>query len=291
MDVELLKTFIELYQTRHFGKTAENLHLTTAGVSSRIKLLEEQLNSQLFTRERNNIQPTAAGSALLSYAKTILENWDNAIQLITDQNSNLNVLKILASPGIWDSSSSSWINQLLTNDVSLQLELETLNSKSAFQRILDGKADLYLSIESFSHPQVISEEIGYLTLFLAKSKNNPSRKFNFNHYIHINWSQSFNAQFEASHNEFRKPLITVSTPRLARDLLKHRPGCAYLSEKILAESTDLFCEDDSKRFELGIYAYYRKSAQSESIQNSITLFKNLSAYKKPTQTPRFQDLK
>ena len=278
MDVELLKTFIELYQTRHFGKTSENLHLTTAGVSSRIKLLEEQLNSQLFTRDRNNIQPTAAGSALLSYAKTILENWENAKQLITDQNSKLNSLKILASPGIWDSSSSSWINQLLTLDASLQLELETLNSKSAFQRLLDAKADLYLSLESFSHPQIMDEEIGYLTLFLAKSRNHPGRQFNFNHYIHINWSQSFNAQFEASYNEFRKPLITVSTPRIARDLLSHRPGCAYLSKKILAESTDLFCEDDSKRFELRIYAYYRKSTQSESISSLISLLKeNLSA--------------
>ena len=278
MDVELLKTFIDLYQTRHFGKTAENLHLTTAGVSSRIKLLEEHLNSQLFTRERNNIQPTSAGSALLAYAKTILENWNHAKQSISDQNSKFESLKILASPGIWDSTSSSWINQLMTNHVDLHLELETLNSKSAFQRLLNDNADLYLSLESFSHPQLTSEEIGYLTLFLAKSKNNPGGQFNFNHYIHINWSQSFNAQFEASHNEFRKSLITVSTPRIARDLLSHRPGCAYLSKKILAESTDLFCEDDSKRFELGIYAYYRKSTQSESISNLISLFKeNLSA--------------
>ena len=278
MDVELLKTFTELYQTRHFGKTAENLHLTTAGVSSRIKLLEEQLNSQLFTRERNNIQPTTAGSALLSYAKTILENWENAKQSISDQNSKFESLKILASPGIWDSTSSSWINQLMTNHVDLHLELETLNSKSAFQRLLDAKADLYLSLESFSHPQLTSEEIGYLTLFLAKSKNNPGGQFNFNHYIHINWSQSFNVQFEASHNEFRKPLITVSTPRIARDLLRYRSGCAYLSEKMLDESEGLFCEDDSKRFDLGIYAYYRKSAQSESITNLITLLKeNLSA--------------
>ena len=281
MDVELLKTFIELYQTRHFGKTGENLHLTTAGVSSRIKLLEEQLNSPLFTRERNNIQPTAAGSALLSYAKTILENWDNAKKLITTQNSQLDNLRILASPGFWDSSSSSWINQLLTDDLNIQLELETLNSKSAFQKILDGEADLHLSLESFSHPQIMSEEIGYLTLFLAKSKNNPSGQFLFNHYIHINWSQSFNTQFEASHNEFRKPIITVSTPRIARDILKHRPGCAYLSEKILAESEHLFCEDDSKRFELGIYTYYRKANQLKIEQKIIPLLKAIFERQNP----------
>jgi len=278
MDVELLKTFTELYQTRHFGKTAENLHLTTAGVSSRIKLLEELLNSQLFTRDRNNIQPTSAGLALLGYAKTILENWDHAKKSVSDQNSKFDTLQILASPGIWDSTSPSWINQLLTNHVDLHLELETLNSRSAFQRLLDDKADLYLSLESFSHPQLTSEEVGSLTLCLARSKNQLSEKLNFNDYIHISWSQSFNIQFEASYNEFRKPLLTVSTPRIARDLLMHRPGCAYLSKKILAESTDLFCGDDSERFELVIYAFYRKSAQSKSITNLITLLKeNLSA--------------
>ena len=273
MDVELLKTFTELYQTRHFGKTAENLHLTTAGVSSRIKLLEEQLNSQLFTRDRNNIQPTTAGLALLGYAKTILENWENAKQSISDQNSKFESLKILASPGIWDSTSSSWINQLITNHVDLHLELETLNSKSAFQRLLDAKADLYLSLESFSHPQLTSEKVSSLTLCLARSKNQLSEKLNFNDYIHISWSQSFNIQFEASYNEFRKPLLTVSTPRIARDLLRHRPGCAYLSEKFLNEDEHLSFEDSSKNFELGVYAYFRKNNQSKLIRNIIRLTK------------------
>ena len=277
MDVELLKTFTELYQTRHFGKTAENLHLTTAGVSSRIKLLEELLNSQLFTRDRNNIQPTSAGLALLGYAKTILENWDLAKQSITDQYCKFNSLKILASPGIWDNTSSNWINQLLTHHEDIHLELETLSSKSAFQRLLDYKADLYLSLESFSHPQLTSEEVGSLTLCLARSKIQLSEKLNFNNYIHINWSHSFNIQFQASYNEFRKPLITVSTPRIARDLLRHRPGCAYLPEKLFKENEHLSFDDHSKNFELGIYAYLLKDNQSELIRNSITLFKNLNA--------------
>lgn len=274
MDVELLKTFIELYQTRHFGKTAENLHLTTAGVSSRIKLLEEQLNSPLFTRERNNIQPTSAGSALLSYAKTILENWDNAKQLISVKNNEFDSLKILASPGFWDSYSSSWVSQLLRDHENLQLELETLNSKSAFQRLLNLEADLYLSFESFSHPHILSEVIGQLTLVLAASKINQREKLNFDFYIHINWSQGFNAQFESTNPELRKPLITVSTPRIARDLLSHRGGCAFFSKNMIAKSDHLFSEDTSNNYELRIYAYYRKSCKSELIQRAITLLKD-----------------
>ncbi|WP_082880488.1 MULTISPECIES: LysR family transcriptional regulator [unclassified Oleiphilus] len=39
MDIELLRTFLEVKNTRHFGKAAENLYLTQAAVSARIKQL------------------------------------------------------------------------------------------------------------------------------------------------------------------------------------------------------------------------------------------------------------
>ncbi|WP_082881977.1 LysR family transcriptional regulator [Oleiphilus sp. HI0043] len=39
MDIELLRTFLEVKNTRHFGKAAEHLYLTQAAVSARIKQL------------------------------------------------------------------------------------------------------------------------------------------------------------------------------------------------------------------------------------------------------------
>lgn len=39
MDLELLRTFLQVANTRHFGRTAEALHLTQAGVSARIEQL------------------------------------------------------------------------------------------------------------------------------------------------------------------------------------------------------------------------------------------------------------
>ena len=58
MDTELLKTFLEVNRTRHFGKAAENLYLTQSAVSARIKLLEDLLGTPLFSRARNNVQLT-----------------------------------------------------------------------------------------------------------------------------------------------------------------------------------------------------------------------------------------
>ena len=43
MDIALLKTFLEVAKTRHFGRAAENLYITQAAVSARIKQMEEDL--------------------------------------------------------------------------------------------------------------------------------------------------------------------------------------------------------------------------------------------------------
>jgi DNA-binding transcriptional LysR family regulator len=78
VDTELLKTFLEVSRTRHFGRAAEALYLTQSAVSFRIRQLENQLGVNLFTRHRNNIRLTPAGEKLLPYAETLMNTWQAA---------------------------------------------------------------------------------------------------------------------------------------------------------------------------------------------------------------------
>ncbi len=57
MDTELLRTFIEVSKTRHFGRAAENLYLTQSAVSFRIRQLEQQLGVSLFARSSQQHPP------------------------------------------------------------------------------------------------------------------------------------------------------------------------------------------------------------------------------------------
>ena len=61
MDIDLLRTFLEVERLRHFRKAADELFITQAAVSSRIKLLEEILGVQLFTRQKRQIDLTPQG--------------------------------------------------------------------------------------------------------------------------------------------------------------------------------------------------------------------------------------
>lgn len=69
MDIRVLSTFLEVARVRHFGRASENLHITQAAVSARIKQLEGYFNTTLFTRDRNNIKLTSSGERLIGYAE------------------------------------------------------------------------------------------------------------------------------------------------------------------------------------------------------------------------------
>lgn len=74
-DPETLRTFISVAETGSFSKAAERLYKTTATISYRIKLLEENTGVALFFRTTRSVSLTAAGSHLLSQAKTGLRGW------------------------------------------------------------------------------------------------------------------------------------------------------------------------------------------------------------------------
>ena len=68
-DPETLRTFIAVAETGSFSKAAERLCKTTATISYRIKLLEENTGVALFFRTTRSVTLTAAGEHLLSQAR------------------------------------------------------------------------------------------------------------------------------------------------------------------------------------------------------------------------------
>lgn len=66
MNLNYLHCFLTLSENLSFTKTARELSITQPSVSRQIKLLEEQLNTQLFVRDKHRVQLTSAGKELKS---------------------------------------------------------------------------------------------------------------------------------------------------------------------------------------------------------------------------------
>ena len=125
MDTDLLKTFLEVYKTRHFGKAAENLFLTQSAVSARIRQLENELGVKLFTRNKNNIQSKGAGQKLLIHAESILTTWNRVRLDVAIEDETKTLLVIGGVPSLWDIYINRWLRKLnyrleCTNQMALR---------------------------------------------------------------------------------------------------------------------------------------------------------------------------
>lgn len=78
MDFKQLRAFLTVAETGNVTRAADVLHLVQPAVSRQIRLLEDDIGSPLFERERHGMVLTDAGQALVGYARRAMLELDRA---------------------------------------------------------------------------------------------------------------------------------------------------------------------------------------------------------------------
>ena len=73
-----LRYFVAVAEELHFTKAAERLYVSQPALSKQIRMLERQLGTELFERDRQGVSLTPVGVALLPHARSVLAAWDQA---------------------------------------------------------------------------------------------------------------------------------------------------------------------------------------------------------------------
>jgi DNA-binding transcriptional LysR family regulator len=72
-DIDLVRAFVAVAETRSFTQAAKRVHRTQSAVSMKIKRLEGQAGCQLFERDSTSVHLTATGERFLSTARRLIE--------------------------------------------------------------------------------------------------------------------------------------------------------------------------------------------------------------------------
>ena len=78
MQLQQLRYFAAVADTRHFTRAAQREHVAQPSLSQQIRALERELGAELFHRARGHISLTDAGEALLPLARRILADTETA---------------------------------------------------------------------------------------------------------------------------------------------------------------------------------------------------------------------
>lgn len=278
MDIDLLKTFLEVHKTRHFGKAADNLYLTSAAVSARIKQLEQHLGVTLFVRSRANVQLTNEGERLLSFAETLVLTWNRTLQELSLQPSQRSRLHIGATSGLWQFTLQRKLVELTRALPDIAIQAEGHADVELVKRLGDRSLDVVLLYEPPGAPEFKSEKVGQLKLVMASTDPNATPKTGFGRgYIHVDWGTSF-AMFHAKRfGEVPPAVLQVNLASIAISYLRENPGSAYLPQSFLEELPYLHQVKGTPAFNRPIHATFREgNEQPELVRRVIELLRGVS---------------
>jgi DNA-binding transcriptional LysR family regulator len=280
MDIGILKTFLEVNRTRHFGKAAENQFLTQSAVSARIRLLEQSIGASLFTRTRNNIELTPTGHKLLKHAETIVNTWNRARQEIATEDSDSVSIAIGGVSSLWDILLQDWLDQLMLKHSKLSVIAEVHGPEVLVRKLIDGALDLIFMFESTQMPEVMVEDVGQINLIMVSSSNNISVEEAFKDYVLVDWGTSFAVTHAQHFPDIPSPKLRVQIGRLAYNHILECGGTAYLAESMVnfeLNNEKLFRVADTPVIKRTAYAAFLPSSdKKELIQSAITdLNKNI----------------
>jgi DNA-binding transcriptional LysR family regulator len=234
MDIALLKTFLKVARTRHFGKAANSLYVTQSAVSARIKLLESQLGVELFYRRRNDIQLTPAGMRLVRHAETIVNGWERARNEIALSEEGAETIAIGSSLDLWRILIRDWATVIRKTRPSMVLNIEVQPSEWLVDRLVNGLLDVLILFEPPAISDLIVREIAEIPLVLVSTQENSSiDEAMAQDYFLVDWGSLFALQHAEYFQETPPPAARLTSGALAMDLMMSSGGAAYLAEQMI----------------------------------------------------------
>ncbi|CAM3585673.1 HTH-type transcriptional regulator HdfR [Parendozoicomonas haliclonae] len=275
MDTDLLKTFLEVSRTRHFGKAAENLYLTQSAVSARIRQLEALLNSPLFERTRHNIRLTSAGERLLPHAESILTALHRARQDVALHQTHQQQIAIGATANVWDILLQERVTALLATNSSRVLRAESLSAETLPRRLLERTLDLCVMFDPPKVDELACKAVKTIDMVLVTTEAKTSDWLPSepdDNWIMIDWGTRFGSELARALPELPLPILQTNSLRIAMNALHQTNGCAYLPANVVAselERGELFIVDAAPVLERHIYAAWHQDSEYQTTLDEL----------------------
>jgi len=275
MDIELLRTFLEVHQARHFGRAAANLSLSQSAVSARIRLLEDQVGAPLFTRDRNDIRLTSEGQSLVPFAENIVTNWHRARQEVLLGRSADQTLLLGATPNLWDVRVSQWLQTLYAARSDLLVTAESAAGDVLLQRLLNNALDLIVTFEGPRLKKLEVEEIATIPLVLVSNRATQRVEDALANYVLVEWGNAFLAQHARAFSNAPPPRLRAGLGSVARDFVLNCGGATYLARPAIEADLAtgrLHAVSGAPVFEQRVFAAYATNTKKrELISGALAL--------------------
>ncbi|NLS11905.1 LysR family transcriptional regulator [Vibrio sp. SM6] len=280
MDVKVFRTFLELAKVRHFGRAAENMYITQAAVSARIKQLENYFDTQLFIRDRNNIKLTSSGERLVSYAEVMVTTLQQAKMELSLESGKALQLTLGGTPNVWDAYLQNCLSVITDSFGGYGFIAEVMGRELLNRGLQERTLDMAFAFDQIKADELSCRKVADLTLVMVSTEPCGVETVFDNKYVYVDWGTKFTSEHAERHPKTPAPYLRTSTARIALDFILEKGGSAYLPAPLVQPFIDsgrLHRVAQVSDWTRPIYLSYRKSSSSlDAIKQVEDLVRDIS---------------
>jgi DNA-binding transcriptional LysR family regulator len=230
MNLEGLRTFLQVVETRSLVAASRRLHVTQSTVTARLNALEEEIGQKLLHRSKAGAELTSAGFKFERYAQVMTQLWRQARYEVSLPKGFEGVCNVGLEFDLWRGVGQRFLDHLRRHRPKIALALWPGERRQVDRWLKTGLIDLafcYMpqSTEDFASRVLFEDEL----ILVSSSPRAPAALGA--DYVYVDHGDEFRRQHAAAFPGESTSAITIASSDWAVDHLLRSGGSGYLSRR------------------------------------------------------------
>lgn len=254
MNLEELRTFLEVVETRSLVAASRRLHVTQSTVTARLNGLEAEIGQKLLHRGKAGAELTSAGFKFERYAQVMLQLWRQARHEVSLPKGFEGVCNVGLEFDLWRGVGQKFLDHIRRRSPKIAIALWPGEQPQLDRWLKTGLVDL-----AFCYRPQAGEDTRSRVLFddelLFVSSERGTRAVLDSGYVYVDHGDEFRRQHAAAFPAGATSSLTIASADWAIDHLLRNGGSGYLSQRHAAPYLRhaLHAVDDAPKFARRVY--------------------------------------
>lgn len=251
MNLDELRTFLEVIETGSLVTAARRLNVTPSTVTARINGLEEEIGQKLLHRSKSGTELTSPGFKFRRYAEVMVQLWGQARYEVSLPKGFEAVCNIGLEFDLWRGPGQRFLDHVRANCPAIAVALWP-----GEQRMIDRWLAIGLVDIAFCYAPQAGEEFASRALFdddlVMVSRDKAASPVPDANYVYVDHGDEFRRQHAAAFPGDLTSALTIASSDWARDHLLRKGGTGYLPSRHV-EAGRLFRVEQAPVFSRRVY--------------------------------------
>lgn len=237
MELQLLRTFLEIVAVGSFVGAAERLNITQSAVSLRVRRLEEALGRKIFIRANAGVELTPAGLRFERHARLMVSMWEEAKYDVTLPAEYEDLLNIGCQYSLWPKLGGRWLRHLEKAEPKIAFRVETGRPDYLMHQLVQGATDIGILYTPQMRPGLSVDRLIEDTLILVSTDPDYGNDLD-DRYVFIDWGPEFATAHALQYPSFQAARTTLGIGPLALNFIVDRNRAAYFPTRVVKPLID-----------------------------------------------------